>query len=83
MPVHVVAARCGHEPAIFFALTKNGRRKADTSAAESITTCPRAYMCLTLIGQATLQAGLDHAPEFRPLSIETSCETSNGAIRSR
>jgi hypothetical protein len=34
VPVHVVAARCGHDPAVLLRSYAKRTRKADTSAAE-------------------------------------------------
>jgi integrase len=36
VPVHVVAARCGHDPAVLLRTYAKRTRKADTSAAETI-----------------------------------------------
>jgi integrase len=36
VPVHVVAARCGHDPAVLLRTYAKGTRKADTSAAQMI-----------------------------------------------
>ena len=36
VPVHVVAARCGHDPAILLRTYAKSTRKADTSAAAVI-----------------------------------------------
>ena len=44
VPVHVVAARCGHDPAVLLRNYAKRTRKADTSAASvigSITIGPR------------------------------------------
>jgi integrase len=36
VPVHVVAARCGHDPAVLLRSYAKRTRKADTSAADVI-----------------------------------------------
>jgi integrase len=36
VPVHVVAARCGHDPAVLLRIYAKRTKKADTSAAEVI-----------------------------------------------
>ena len=36
VPVHVVAARCGHDPAVLLRVYAKRTRKADTSAAAII-----------------------------------------------
>ena len=36
VPVHVVAARCGHDPAVLLRIYAKRTRKADTSAAAVI-----------------------------------------------
>ncbi len=37
VPVHVVAARCGHDPAVLLRIYAKRTRKADTSAAAAIS----------------------------------------------
>jgi integrase len=37
VPVHVVAARCGHDPAVLLRSYAKRTRRADTSAAAAIT----------------------------------------------
>jgi integrase len=36
-PIHVVAARCGHDPAVLLRVYAKRTRRADTSAAAVIT----------------------------------------------
>jgi integrase len=38
VPVHVVAARCGHDPAVLLRAYAKRTRKADTAAADVIST---------------------------------------------
>jgi hypothetical protein len=48
MPVHVVAARCGHDPAVLLRTYAKRTRKADTSAAETIAKLSTAWRCAAL-----------------------------------
>jgi len=44
VPVHVVAARCGHDPAVLLRSYAKRTRKADTSAAAAIAALPRGTL---------------------------------------
>jgi integrase len=44
VPVHVVAARAGHDPAVLLRVYAKRTRKADTSAAEVIGALSRAVL---------------------------------------
>jgi hypothetical protein len=44
VPVHVVAARCGHDPAILLRSYAKRTRKADTSAASVIGNISRTIL---------------------------------------
>src|SRR5271169_4607153 len=48
MPVHVVAARCGHDPAVLLRTYAKRTRRADTSAAETIGKLSTAWRCAAL-----------------------------------
>ena len=44
VPVHVVAARCGHDPAVLLRSYAKRTKRADTSAAAVIGTIARAVL---------------------------------------
>ena len=44
VPVHVVAARCGHDPAVLLRVYAQRTRKADTSAAAVIGVLSKAML---------------------------------------
>ena len=44
VPVHVVAARCGHDPAVLLRSYAKRTRKADTSAAAVITALSKSIL---------------------------------------
>jgi hypothetical protein len=44
VPVHVVAARCGHDPAVLLHSYAKRTRKADTSAAAVIGTLAKGVL---------------------------------------
>ena len=44
VPVHVVAARCGHDPAVLLRVYAKRTRKADTSAAAVIGALARGVL---------------------------------------
>lgn len=43
-PVHVVAARCGHDPAVLLRAYAKWTRKADTSAADAIAVLSKGVL---------------------------------------
>ena len=47
VPVHVVAARCGHDPAVLLRSYARRTRKADTSAAAIIGTLSKSVLGVT------------------------------------
>jgi hypothetical protein len=48
VPVHVVAARCGHDPAVLLRSYANRTRKADTSAAAVIGALSKGMLCCAI-----------------------------------
>jgi integrase len=44
VPVHVVAARCGHDPAVLLRIYAKRTRKADTSAADAIAALSKGVL---------------------------------------
>jgi hypothetical protein len=44
VPVHVVAARCGHDPAVLLRVYAKRTKKADTSAAGIIGAMSKAML---------------------------------------